>query len=151
MGYALRHIAGTAGRWPTLTRTAAAPTDPCRHERSRTPHFLSVNTAADQLAGFLRLLLPDPAATAATELEELTGAALIREVHVYGPAMRLGETAAGEAQHLGLGGRLLGEAERLARAAGFARLAVIAAVGTRAYYRKHGFALDGLYMVKPLA
>ena len=114
-------------------------------------HFLSVNTAADQLAGFLRLLLPDPAATAATELEELTGAALIREVHVYGPAMRLGETAAGEAQHLGLGGRLLGEAERLARAAGFARLAVIAAVGTRAYYRKHGFALDGLYMVKPLA
>ncbi len=114
-------------------------------------HFLSINTADDKLAGFLRLLLPDPAATAETGLAELTGAALIREVHVYGPAMRLGDSAAGEAQHLGLGGHLLAEAERLARQAGFQRLAVIAAIGTREYYRKHGFEVDDLYMLKPLA
>ncbi len=114
-------------------------------------HFLSINTAADKLAGFLRLLLPDPAATAETGIAELEGAALIREVHVYGPAMRLGEAADGEAQHLGLGGHLLAEAERLASRAGFARLAVIAAIGTREYYRKHGFAVGDLYMLKSLA
>jgi len=113
-------------------------------------HFLSINTADDKLAGFLRLLLPDPAATAETGLDELAGAALIREVHVYGPAMRLGDSAAGEAQHLGLGGHLLAEAERLARQAGFRRLAVIAAIGTREYYRKHGFEVVDLYMSKPL-
>jgi elongator complex protein 3 len=113
-------------------------------------HFLSINTPDDKLAGFLRLLLPDTAATAETGLEELAGAALIREVHVYGPAMRLGDSAAGEAQHLGLGGHLLAEAERLATRAGFARLAVIAAIGTREYYRKHGFEVTDLYMSKSL-
>jgi len=114
-------------------------------------HFLSFNTEAGRLAGFLRLLLPDPAATAETGLAELRGAALIREVHVYGPVVRLGEAGSAEgAQHVGLGARLLAEAEARARAAGFSRLAVIAAVGTREYYRKHGFEVEGLYMLKPL-
>jgi elongator complex protein 3 len=113
-------------------------------------HFVSLNTADDRLAGFLRLLLPAPEATALTAMPELAGGALIREVHVYGPVVRLGEGAQGEAQHLGLGARLLAEAERLARQAGYRRLAVIAAVGTRAYYRRHGFEVEGLYMTRPL-
>jgi elongator complex protein 3 len=110
--------------------------------------FLGYNTESGKLAGFLRLSLPSAAATAAAGLGELEGAALVREVHVYGPVVRLGEAAAGEAQHLGLGGRLLGEAEARARARGYGRLAVIAAAGTREYYRKHGYEADGLYMVK---
>jgi elongator complex protein 3 len=114
-------------------------------------HFLSFNTAAGRLAGFLRLSLPTPEPAALTGLDELRGAALVREVHVYGPVVRLGAAARGEAQHLGLGARLLAEAETRARAAGYARLAVIAAIGTRDYYRKFGFELQDLYMVKELS
>lgn len=114
-------------------------------------HFLSFEIpATDRLAGFLRLSLPTPAATQATGLAELAGAALIREVHVYGPVVRLGAAAQGEAQHLGLGARLLAEAEARACAAGYRRLAVIAAVGTRAYYRRHGFEDGELYLFKTL-
>ncbi len=112
--------------------------------------FLSVNTVTDKLAGFLRLSLPTPEATALHRIDELRSAAIIREVHVYGPVVRLGESAQGEAQHLGLGAQLIREAERLARQAGFARLAVISAVGTREYYKKHGFEVGELYMLKDL-
>ncbi|MBL8046383.1 MAG: tRNA uridine(34) 5-carboxymethylaminomethyl modification radical SAM/GNAT enzyme Elp3 [Anaerolineales bacterium] len=113
--------------------------------------FLSFETHhTDKLAGFLRLSFPSAEASALTGLPELQGAALIREVHVYGPVVRLGESAEGEAQHLGLGAQLIQEAERRAQAVGYARLAVISAVGTRNYYRKHGFEVRGLYMVKKL-
>jgi elongator complex protein 3 len=110
--------------------------------------FLCFNTEAGKLAGFLRLSLPSPEAVADTGIDELRGAAMIREVHVYGPVVRLGDSAQGEAQHLGLGAALIAEAERQAQAAGYQRLAVISAVGTREYYRKQGFELAELYMVK---
>jgi elongator complex protein 3 len=113
--------------------------------------FLSADTQAGKLAGFLRLSLPTAEAAALTEIEELRGAALIREVHVYGPVVRLGEEATrGEAQHLGLGARLIREAERYAREAHYKRLAVISAIGTREYYRKQGFGRGELYMRKEL-
>ncbi len=113
--------------------------------------FLSYNTEAGKLAGFLRLSLPSPEAVADTGIDELRGAAMIREVHVYGPVVRLGDSAQGEAQHLGLGAALIAEAERQALAAGYQRLAVISAIGTREYYRKQGFEMGELYMLKPLA
>jgi elongator complex protein 3 len=113
--------------------------------------FLSYNTAADKLAGFLRLSLPTPEAAALTGIDELRdGTAIIREVHVYGPVVRLGEAAQGEAQHLGLGAQLIREAEALAKRADFVRLAVISAVGTREYYKKQGFQLGELYMLMDL-
>ena len=55
------------------------------------------------------------------------------------------------AQHAGLGRALVDEAARLARAAGFADLAVISAVGTRAYYRGLGFCDGALYQHFALA
>jgi len=113
--------------------------------------FLSEETDTGKLAGFLRLSLPTPEATSATGLEELRGAALIREVHVYGPVVRLGhEATRGEAQHLGLGAEFIRAAEQRARQAGYPRLAVISAIGTREYYRRQGFKLGELYMAKDL-
>lgn len=114
-----------------------------------TEHFLSYETAAgfpheDRLAGFLRLSLPDPAMP--HPLPELTGHAMIREVHVYGPALNLGDDSRSEAQHIGLGTRLIERAKEIARAGGYRRIAVISAIGTREYYARLGFALDGLYM-----
>jgi elongator complex protein 3 len=75
---------------------------------------------------------------------------MIREVHVYGPALGLGRDSRGEAQHRGLGSRLVAEAERIARAEGYPELAVIAAIGTRNYYRRLGFELGEFYMMKRL-
>ncbi|GAB4579047.1 MAG: tRNA uridine(34) 5-carboxymethylaminomethyl modification radical SAM/GNAT enzyme Elp3 [Anaerolineales bacterium] len=112
-------------------------------------HFLSFVTPSDKLAGFLRLSLPDQSAPP-TGLRDLTGAAIIREVHVYGQSLAVGDEQDGAAQHIGLGTQLIARAEQIARAQGFARLAVIAAVGTRKYYEDRGFERGELYLVKPL-
>ncbi|MCA9959106.1 MAG: GNAT family N-acetyltransferase, partial [Anaerolineales bacterium] len=113
-----------------------------------TEHFLSFVTGEDQIAGFLRLSFPHQ--DAALPIPELTGHAMIREVHVYGPVLPLGEESQGEAQHMGLGTLLVEKAKEMARAAGYGRIAVISAIGTREYYRKLEFALDGLYMTAVL-
>jgi elongator complex protein 3 len=110
-------------------------------------HFLSFESEGG-IAGFLRLSLPDQSAE--LPLPELAGAAMIRELHVYGPALPIGEESQGQAQHSGLGARLIEEARRIAGDTGYRRLAVISALGTRGYYARHGFALDGLYMFAPL-
>lgn len=102
------------------------------------------------LAGFLRLSLPKaPAAGSLAFLDEIRGNAMIREVHVYGPALAIGSSEAGAAQHVGVGTRLLTEARRLSSAAGFDRISVIAATGTQAYYAARGFELGVLYMTGP--
>jgi elongator complex protein 3 len=85
-----------------------------------------------------------------TGLADLQRAAIIREVHVYGQSLKVGDTQRGAAQHAGLGTALLEKAERLAAEKGYARLAVIAAIGTRRYYGGRGFKLGESYMVKDL-
>ena len=111
--------------------------------------FLQFITAERAIAGFLRLSLPH--AHQAPLLEELRGCAMIREVHVYGLALGIGAADAGRAQHAGLGKRLIDAATQLAAAQGFQRLAVISAVGTRAYYRRRGFVDGELYQIRDLA
>ncbi len=114
-------------------------------------HFLQFVTPNDLVAGYLRLSLPAPAAPdLSAALPDLTGAALVREVHVYGQSLAVGAEQAGAAQHIGLGTRLLEQAAQLARARGFQRLAVIAAIGTRLYYEARGFQRGDLYLVQPL-
>ena len=110
-------------------------------------HFLSFETER-KIAGYLRLSLPKPGIAA--PIEEVANMAMIREVHIYGPAVRLGDSSDGEAQHIGLGKRLIAEAKRVAREAGFERIAVISAIGTREYYSKHGFEYGELYMTAEL-
>lgn len=118
------------------------------HTMSTEEHFLTFDTPDDKLAGFLRLSLPREGNL--LQLADLEGAAIIREVHVYGQSIEVGADLPGAAQHAGLGSRLLVEAERITRASGFARLAVISAVGTRQYYAARGFEHGALYMVKPV-
>ena len=113
-------------------------------------HFISYNTSEDKLAGFLRLSLPG-ADSPETGLTDLDRAAIIREVHVYGQSLEVGDKQLGTAQHSGLGTSLLEEAEVIARREGFQRLAVIAAVGTRQYYLERGFQRGDLYLLKELA
>ncbi len=112
-------------------------------------HFISFVTPDDKIAGFIRLSLPGENSPA-TGMSELDGAALIREVHVYGQSLPVGADRAGAAQHAGLGSRLLVEAEAVARSRGFGRIAVISAVGTRPYYLERGFTRGEYYLVKSL-
>src|SRR5215216_5205147 len=110
-------------------------------------HFISYVTPEDKLAGFIRLSLPRKDSPQ-TGINDLDGAALIREVHVYGQSLPVGAEQRGAAQHAGLGTRLLEEAEAIARSKGFERMAVISAVGTREYYLERGFERGELYLVK---
>jgi elongator complex protein 3 len=110
-------------------------------------HFLSFVTPKDQIAGFLRLSLPT-ADSPATGLVDLEGAAIIREVHVYGQSLALGTAQSGASQHSGLGTRLMLAADQIAQEKGYHRMAVIAAVGTRQYYLERGFERGKLYLIK---
>ena len=98
----------------------------------------------DLLVGFLRLRFPG-----SPRREELAEAAIVRELHVYGNEVGLGETGE-DFQHQGYGRRLLEAAETRAREAGYSKLAVIAGVGAREYYRDLGYEQDGPYVSKPL-
>ena len=101
-----------------------------------------------KLAAFTRLRLPDNNGQDAL-LPVLRGAALIRELHTYGRHTPVG--GAGEqSQHVGFGRQLMAEAERIAREAGYTKLAVISGIGVREYYRKLGYHLEGTYMIKEL-
>ncbi len=115
-----------------------------------TEHFISNVTSRGRVAGFCRLSIAAPEAPQEEILDELRGAAVIREVHVYGPALEIGAESRGEAQHLGLGTRLIERAATMTKQAGLKRLAVIAAIGTREYYRRLGFELGELYMTREL-
>ena len=110
--------------------------------------FLQYITEGRDIAGFLRLSLPR--AEEAPLVAELRGAAMIREVHVYGLALGIGSALAGRAQHAGLGSRLLERAAEVAAARGYRRLAVISSIGTREYYRKRGFRDCALYQIRDL-
>lgn len=73
--------------------------------------------------------------------------AIIRELHVYGPALKLGEKGK-FSQHTGLGKWLMNEAEKIALKNKIKKLSVISGIGVREYYKKLGYKLEGSYMVK---
>ncbi len=110
-------------------------------------HFISFeDTEKDVLIGFIRLRFPN-----APHRQELPGAALVRELHVYGSMVLPGDSA-GETQwqHRGYGEELLVQAEEIARSAGYEKIAVTSAIGVRDYYRKFGYGREGAYMIKRL-
>ncbi len=107
--------------------------------------FMEMVNKDDILFGLLRLRFPSKDIF----LETLKGCALIREIHVYGQALKLGEEAT-RSQHRGMGKRLLAKAEEKSKIAGYKKIAVISGVGVREYYKKLGYKLEGTYMVKLL-
>jgi elongator complex protein 3 len=112
-----------------------------------TEAFLSFEEPeTDTVAGFLRLRFPSGRTDGGLRVP------VIRELKVVGRVVPVGAsgTGAAEYQHLGFGRRLVAEAERRARTAGFDRIYVTSAVGTREYYRPLGFEVDGPLMSKPL-
>lgn len=110
--------------------------------------FLQYITEDRQIAAFLRLSLPFR--DEAPIHEELQDAAMIREIHVYGQSLGIGDDKQGMAQHSGLGKALIERATELARERGYQHLAVISAIGTREYYRKRGFYDRVLYQILDL-
>lgn len=104
-----------------------------------------------KLYALLRLRIPDERESAVHFIPVLRNAALVREVHTFGKMVRIEDAAHEAAQHIGLGRRLLLEAERIAcDIYGFERMAVISGVGVRGYYRKNGYRSKGEYMIKTL-
>ncbi|KKQ79797.1 MAG: Acetyltransferase-like protein [Candidatus Moranbacteria bacterium GW2011_GWD2_38_7] len=79
----------------------------------------------------------------------LRNAALIREVHTYGKLTQIDKKNSNSPQHIGLGKKLLIEAERITKEEfGLGKIVVISGVGVRGYYRKSGYRLRETYMVK---
>jgi len=100
--------------------------------------FLSYEDENETLFGLLRLRVSEEAA-------------VVRELHIFGPEVPLGEEVEQAAQHHGLGEGLLREAEGIAREEFKGdRLLVLSGIGAREYYRSLGYSLEGAYMAKEL-
>ncbi len=113
-----------------------------------TEYFLQYITEERQIAGFLRLSIPDPRRRdPGIAPSEISACAIIREVHVYGPSLEFAKDSSGEAQHLGLGSKLIEKSKEISKEKGFEKLAVISAIGTREYYEKRRFKLDKYYQI----
>jgi elongator complex protein 3 len=110
-----------------------------------TEHFIQM-VAGDSLAGFARLRFPGSAVSG-----EANGAALLRELHVYGRPVPIGSAPdADQSQHRSIGAELLGRAEEIAGDAGFPEIAVMSGCGVRPYYRRQGYRRAGPYMMRDL-
>ncbi|XP_063411837.1 elongator complex protein 3 [Mytilus trossulus] len=102
----------------------------------------------DILIGLLRLRKCSPD-TFRPELK--SGCSIVRELHVYGSVVPVHARDPTKFQHQGFGMLLMDEAERIAKEEhGSCKIVVISGVGTRNYYRKIGYELEGPYMTKSL-
>jgi len=116
--------------------------------------FLSIETLDFKtIFGFVRLRLTQQAGE--DVFPELRGAALVRELHVYGKLVTTTDHCdKSQRQHVGFGRQLMKKAETLAKKNGFGAVGVISGVGARAYYQnKLGYRYldtDGGFMVKDI-
>jgi elongator complex protein 3 len=111
--------------------------------------FISAeNETLDILVGFLRMRIPSER-TFRPEISP--GSAIVRELHVYGEMVSVGNNSADGWQHKGWGRALMSEAERIAREDyDFKKLLVMSALGTKEYYASLGYHRDGVYVSKNL-
>lgn len=137
-----------------------------------TEYFLSFesNDSNSIIYSFLRLRLSTNSGKTQTGkiiFPELVDCALIRELHVYGKIkpcsenkkyytnnnILLDDSLDNKFQHKGFGKKLLAKAEQIALNNKYTKIAVIAGVGVRDYYRKRGYTIDskkGCYQIKLL-
>lgn len=103
-----------------------------------TEYFIEAINKDDILFGLLRLRL------------DKSKVATIRELHVYGPALKLGEKQQEKYQHTGIGKRLIEIAEKISKSKKSKKLRIISGVGVREYYKKLGYKIDKekIYMEK---
>ena len=112
-------------------------------------YFIESCDEKEQLLGFVRLRIPEHyLKNQDFFIKEIEKGALIRELHVYGKQIEIG--GLGKVQHLGLGKKLIVEAEKIAKESGVTKIAIISGVGVRKYYENLGYKLVGNYMVKIL-
>jgi elongator complex protein 3 len=116
--------------------------------------FLSLEDDENNiLFGFLRLRkLAKPHRT---ELREKNGnpSAIVRELHVFGQLVDIGSNNDFliSSQHKGYGSKLLEIAENIVKNEfGLNTISIISAIGTRQYYKKFGYLLNGPYVSKEL-
>ena len=114
-----------------------------------TEFFIAYDDAdSDALIGYLRLRIPSDEAHRPEIYPH--NAALLRELHVYGLAINLGNTQDDAWQHRGVGTKLLSAAEELAQDKGRDRIVCMSGIGVRHYYKQNGYHHDGPYMTKHL-
>ncbi|MEK7130332.1 MAG: tRNA uridine(34) 5-carboxymethylaminomethyl modification radical SAM/GNAT enzyme Elp3, partial [Patescibacteria group bacterium] len=112
--------------------------------------FLSFESSGrTKLASFLRLRIPSYHFNGGRHFfKVLENSAVIREIKSVGELTPVGETKRAP-QHKGFGRRLLEESEIIAQKEfGIKKIAAIAAIGARQYFRKNGYKLKDSYMVK---
>ena len=100
-------------------------------------YFLEIINKDDILFGLLRLRI-------------FGKKAIIREIHVYGKALKIGQKTKIAVQHRGFGKWLMQEAEKIVKMNKIKKLSVISGVGVREYYKNLGYYLEGTYMVKKI-
>ena len=105
-----------------------------------------------KLYGFLRLRFNDNPKI--NIFPELKNASLVRELHVYGKMIPTysedQDDETSKTQHMGLGKKLMAEAEQITKTKELSKVAVISGIGVRNYYKKLGYELEGTYMTKKL-
>ena len=114
-------------------------------------YFLQAVNKENFLFGLLRLRIP--ANLEEPIVDELKNCAIIRELHVYGQSLDLGEESKDATQHKGLGKALMLKAEEIIKglqSKEINKIAVISGIGVREYYRKLGYNLDHWYMIKEI-
>jgi elongator complex protein 3 len=101
-----------------------------------TEYFLEIINKDNVLFGLLRLRISEEGA-------------IIREVHVYGQSLEIGQMG-DNSQHTGLGKQLIAKAEEIAKKNKKNKLKIISGIGVREYYKKLGYTLEDTYMIKDL-
>lgn len=136
------HVFATTGKRPTEIKIITTYYESSGGEEA----FIEAkDPKQDILIGFCRLRKPYKPFR-----PEITPDSVgIRELHVYGDSVPIGEDSNGSHQHKGWGEKLLKEAEKIAKTRYKAKkILVISGIGVRNYYRKFGYEQDGIYMSK---